>query len=345
MTQSTPARSLSMAELQRWLCCPRCKGDIELRKEGFFCVRCQQSYPILLNIPDFRVYADRYEPVEEDYLLAGRLNEQAGKLDFAGLVNFYWEHISRPPTPLYLRKRFIRHQLTDEERVRRFPIGQIRGRAFLDVGCGPGAMQKFAKERFDIVFGTDIAFRSLIVARKRLEEAGLPANVVCSCGDYLPFHDKSFDLVTNISVLEHTFVAKGILAECGRVVSEEGAVFVLTTNRFSLGPEPHVRVWGLGFLPRKWMPTAVKWLRNRPYDKHNLPSLFEVRRFLRSAGLRRIRYFLPEITPADLEHRGRLERGGARLFRLLTRIPVIRQMLLAVAPIVQVIARREQEGD
>jgi len=329
-----------MADLRRWLCCPHCRCELELRPEEFFCAHCERSYPIVLGIPDFRVYPDRYEPVDEDCLLAHRLHEQAGKLDFAGLVNFYWENISRPPTPLYLRQRFIRHQLSDEERVRRFPITQFHGGAFLDVGCGPGAMQRVANERFDIVFGTDIALRSLVVQRKRLEEGGLPANLVCCCADYLPFRDRSFDLVTNISLLEHTFRAKGILAEGSRVLNERGTIFILTTNRFSLGPEPHVRIWGLGFVPRKWMPAVVKRLRGRPYDKHNLLSLFEVRRFLRSAGLRQVRFLLPEITQADLENRGLLERWGARLFRLLARVPLVRQMLLAVAPVVEVVARQ-----
>jgi ubiquinone/menaquinone biosynthesis C-methylase UbiE/uncharacterized protein YbaR (Trm112 family) len=343
MTQVKPGRSLSMTDMLPWLCCPDCRRDLELRTEEFFCVNCNRSYPIVVNIPDFRVYPDLYEPAEQDYLKSRQLQEQAGKLDFTGLIDFYWEHISKPPTPMYLRERFIRHILTDEERIRRLPIGDIRGCAFLDVGCGPGAMQKVANERFDIVFGTDIALRSLVNARKRLDEAGLPANMVCCCADYLPFRDGSFDLITNISLLEHTFRAKGIITECGRVLNEQGSLFVLTTNRFSLGPEPHVRIWGLGFLPRKWMPKVVKWLRGRPYDRHNLLSLFEVARFMRTAGLRQTKFFLPEITSADLENRGRFERGGARLFSWLTRVPVIRQLLLAVAPIVQVVARRRLE--
>ena len=88
------------------------------------------------------------------------------------------------------------------------------------------------------------------------------------------------------------------------------------------------------------MPAVVKRLRGRPYDKHHLLSLFEVRRFLRSAGLRQVWFLLPEITQADLENRGLLERGGARLFGLLARVPLVRQMLLAVAPIVEVVARQ-----
>lgn len=328
-----------MSDMQQWLCCPNCRDGLELRPEEFFCAHCNRSYPIVLGIPDFRVYPDKYEPVDQDYLKSRILQEQAEKLNFAGLINFYWENISTPPTPQYLRERFIHHTLTDEERVRRFPIGDIRGHAFLDVGCGPGAMQRVANERFDIVFGTDIALRSLVNARKRLDEAGLPANMVCCCADFLPFREGSFDMVTAISLLEHTFRGKGIIAECGRVLDKHGALFVLTTNRFSLGPEPHVRIWGLGFLPRKWIPAAVRWLRNRPYDKHFLLSLFEVRRFLRSSGLRKLQFFLPNITEADLQNRGWLERWGGRTFNLLARIPIVRQAMLAIAPIVQVVAR------
>jgi ubiquinone/menaquinone biosynthesis C-methylase UbiE/uncharacterized protein YbaR (Trm112 family) len=340
-TQSKPGISLSMSDMLKWLCCPNCRGDLELRREEFFCGKCNQSYPIVLGIPDFRVYPDRYEPVDQDYLKSRILQDQCEKLDFAGLINFYWENISTPPTPMYLRERFIHHTLTDEERVRRFSIGDIRGNAFLDVGCGPGAMQKVVNERFDIVFGTDIALRSLVNVRKRLEEAGLPANLVCCCADFMPFRGGSFDLVTAISLLEHTFRGKGIIAECSRVLSKQGALFILTTNRFSIGPEPHVRIWGLGFLPRKWIPAVVKWLRNRPYDKHFLLSIFEVRRFLRAASLRKLQFFTPEITEADLENRGWIERWGGRSFNLFSRIPVFRQVLLAVGPIVQVVGRRE----
>jgi 2-polyprenyl-3-methyl-5-hydroxy-6-metoxy-1,4-benzoquinol methylase len=299
-------------------------------------MRCIRSYPIVVGIPDFRVYPDVYVPVEQDYLKAGQLQEQVGKLDFVGLISFYWEHISKPPTPMYLRERFIRHTLSDEARARRLPITEVRGSTFLDVGCGPGGMQTVANERFDTVFGTDIALRSLVVARKRLDESGLPANLICCCADYLPFKDKSFDLVTNISVLEHTFTAAKIIVECGRVTKETGAVFFLTTNRFSLGPEPHVRIWGLGFVPRKWMAAVVKRLTGRPYDKHHLLSLFEMRRFLKAAGFQRTQYVLPEIEPADLEHRGSIEKAGARVFIFLGRIPFFRHILLAVAPILQV---------
>lgn len=336
MARETPRTSLSAADLLRWLCCPHCRGDLELRTEEYFCLRCQRNYPIVVGIPDFRVYPDVYVPVEQDYFKARQLQEQVGKLDFAGLVSFYWEHISKPPTPMYLRERFIRHTLTDVARARRLPITGIRGGAFLDVGCGPSGMQIIANERFDTVFGTDIALRSLVVARKRLNESGLPANLICCCADFLPFNDKSFDLVTNISLLEHTATAATIVMECGRVAKENGAVFFLTTNRFSLGPEPHVRIWGLGFVPRKWMPAVVKWLRNRPYDKHHLLSFFEMRRFLKAAGFQRTQYILPEIEPADLEHRGHLEKIGAHVFTFLGHVPFLRRILLAVAPIIQV---------
>ncbi len=339
--QGRTGSGLSATDLLCWLCCPQCKGNIKLRAEAYFCAHCARSFPIVMGIPDLRVYPDPYVTFEEDHFKGRQVHEQVKKLSFPELLQFYWENVSKPPTPVELRNRFIRHVLTDEERVRRFPVAGVHGAACVDVGCGAGAMQDVANGQFNVVFSADIAFRWLVLARKRLEEAGLPANVICCCADYLPFRGESFDLVTGISLLEHTANAETVVAECGRVVKRQGIVFLLTTNRFSLAPEPHVRIWGLGFLPRKWMPAVVKWRRGLAYDKHRLLSLFELRRFLRSARLERMQFSLPAITPADLEHRSGLERAGAGLFDWMGRISVLRWLLLAVAPILQVVARRD----
>jgi len=120
--------SLSLQELLRWLCCPLCKGDLELGQELLFCAHCQRGYPIVLGIPDLRVYPDPYVTFEEDHFKGRQVQEQEAKLSFPELLQFYWENVSKPPTPVELRNRFIRHVLTDEERVRRFPVAGVRGR-------------------------------------------------------------------------------------------------------------------------------------------------------------------------------------------------------------------------
>ena len=101
--------SLSLQELLRWLCCPLCKGDLELGQELLFCAHCQRGYPIVLGIPDLRVYPDPYVTFEEDHFKGRQVQEQEAKLSFPELLQFYWENVSKPPTPVELRNRFIRH--------------------------------------------------------------------------------------------------------------------------------------------------------------------------------------------------------------------------------------------
>jgi ubiquinone/menaquinone biosynthesis C-methylase UbiE len=317
-----------------------CKRDLTPRPDAYGCESCRRTYPVVLGIPDLRVYPDPHLSFAEDHHKGRQVEEQASRLRFAELLEFYWEHVSTPPTPIDLRRRFIRHVVDDDERAARLPLGTAGGHSCLDVGCGASALPKVLGGRFATVFATDIAFRWLVLARKRLDEAGVGGQLVCCCADRLPFRDRTFDLLTAVSLLEHTANAQAVVDDCARVTRECGRIFLLCTNRFSLAPEPHVRIWGLGFLPRGWMPSVVRWRRGLSYDKFHLLSLRQVRRALHDAGFSNPRFHLPEIRPPDLEGRGALERGGARLFQSLGNIAAIRPLLLRLAPIIQVSAER-----
>src|SRR5262249_28034769 len=185
----------------------------------------------------------------------------AERLNFADLVHYYWSLPNDPPTPPDLSERFIRHVLNDEQRIEAYKNKIGRGESFLDVGCGTAALVKVAQQSFPFTIGCDVAFRWLVVARKRLQEAGLEPNLVCCCADSLPFPDGHFDSVASVSLLEHVSKPEATTWEMRRVTKPGGSIFVWTANRFSMAPEPHVRVWGVGFLPRRWMPAYVRWRR------------------------------------------------------------------------------------
>ena len=346
MTTATPQTADQpepTTDLLAWLCCPRCRADLQPDGDVWYrCAGCGRRYPIVLGIPDLRICSDPYVTFEQDHEKGREVAEQASRLGFAELLEFYWERVSKPPTPLDLRRRFIRHVLEDEERVAHLPIAHERGRALLDVGCGASAMPVVAARGFHTVFATDVAFRWLVLQRKRLAEAGVTPHVVCCCADHLPFHEETFDQVTAIAVLEHVRDARAVVAECARVLAPGGSFFASTTNRFSLAAEPHVGIWGLGFLPRRWTAPVAAWLRGRPYGPHHLLSLFELRRLLAGVGLSRMEFSLPVIRDADLLERGRLERAGARAFRAVSGWAPLRPLLRAVSPVVQVVAARER---
>ncbi len=105
--------------------------------------------------------------------------------------------------------------------------------------------------------------------------------------DHLPFADETFDTVTSVALLEHVPRAAAALGEFARVQRPSGRTVVWTSNRYSLTPEPHVRVWGVGFMPRRFMPAFVRWRRGLAYTGKTLVSRFELTRLARRAGFRR----------------------------------------------------------
>lgn len=330
--------------LLRILRCPLCKGVLRLAVDDLCCLSCRKAYPIILGIPDLRVYEDPLIPLADDYRKGAKVQVQAEKLGFADLVRFYWSLPTYPYTPPELAERFIHHVLTDESRIQGYIDHVGEGATFLEAGCGTAALVKMAQAKFDFAVGCDVAFRWLLIARKRLQEAGLPANLVCCCADYLPFPDGMFDSVASVSLLEHVSDAGRVIREFGRVAAGGGRIFTWTTNRFSIAPEPHVGVWGVGFLPRRWMPAYVKWRSGLAYEKKRLLSRFEFRRFLQGARFHRIAFSLPEITRADWEDRRGLEKWGAWVFRAAAKTPVLRRLLLPISPVIQAVARRLDTG-
>ncbi len=327
-------------DLLQILCCPLCKNRVVRRNDSLVCRSCDKTYPIVLGIPDLRVYEDPLIPIEDDYRKSAIIAAESEKRNFADLVRFYWSLPTYPHTPPHLKERFIRQVLSQDDRIRsharRFP----GGRRFLDVGCGTAAFAKVASSRYRLSVGCDVAFRWLLIARKRLEEAGLPANLVCCCADHLPFVDGAFDGVGSISLLEHLEVQNKAISEFERVTAPGGLMFISTSNRFSAGLEPHVRIWGVGFLPRRWMPIYVRLLRGIEYEKKYQVSKFELRRLLENAGFRNLRFSLPEITPIDWEQLAGLEKLGAQLFTKLSKIPFARSILTAISPVIQVQAAK-----
>ena len=293
-----------------------------------------------MGIPDFRLYADPLISIGDDFRKAEKLEAEARSRSFSELVRYYWSLPTFPDTPQDLRQRFVDHVLGDDERAAAYIENLGGGPALLDVGCGTAALARAASARFALAVGCDVAFRWLIVARKRLQEAGVPVNLVCCCADYLPFKDAVFDTVASVSLLEHVSDAASVVRDCGRVLKPRGRFFCITTNRFSLAPEPHVRVWGVGFLPRAWMARYVRWRRGLAYEKKHLLSYVELRRLVRAAGLGAIRASLPRATAPDLRGRGALERLGARALNALADHPVAARAAVLVAPVIQLTAEK-----
>ena len=126
-----------------------------------------------------------------------------------------------------------------------------------------------------------MSLAQLVLARKYLAEAGQTALLVAAQSERLPFRACTFGAAVAADSLEHVADPVATVSEAARVLRPGGGFFLSTPNRFSLTPEPHVGVWGLGYWPRSWAIRHVRRKLGVRYDDIRLFSFWALRRLLR----------------------------------------------------------------
>jgi len=96
-------------------------------------------------------------------------------------------------------------------------------RAMLDIGCGTGALSAALKERYPqaLCCGLDLAFN---MVRQASVKSGAGCLFVNGDAERLPFRKGAFDLVVSASTLQWLDSLDDCLAECRRVVTEDGVI-------------------------------------------------------------------------------------------------------------------------
>jgi SAM-dependent methyltransferase len=166
--------------------------------------------------------------------------------------------------------------------TRRYASRRLAGRRALDAGCGSGGSLVHLAARFEHVVGQDSDLPSLLIALKRCQELGIAHRVtlVASRLEERAFPSGTFDAIKCTDVLEHVDDPTLVCRRMAEGLIESGVLFVLTPNRWSLTtPEPHVRLWGVGFLPGRLADWYVTRRLGFPY--RNVARLISYRRFRR----------------------------------------------------------------
>ena len=242
------------------LACPHCQGTLGPQGPHARCESCDITFESLRGILDLRTADDEYLSNDQDWRIARALDDRFDTLDFRNLLELYYELMGDVPPSLRLRQ--IDHILSAPSRAAQWmqALGNQADRGvILDLGCGPGGFLASRPNDHRSWVGLDIAMRWLLLARKRLDELGRDdITLVCGCAEALPFADNSIAAIVAGDVVEHVRSREILLTETHRVLSANGRMIAATPNRFSLAPEPHVNVWGVGFLPRSLMKPYVK---------------------------------------------------------------------------------------
>jgi SAM-dependent methyltransferase len=324
--------------------CPACRSGLSPTESALTCSRCGCQFSLVAGIPDLRLTPDA-EDLSRALALAGRFEH----VDFAELLRegglLQRGSISQNPV---LRERFVAHNLglvgasTAYLAALESELGATLGLAarFLEIGCGTGALAGVAANRGARVVATDISMRALVLAKKRLTEAGITTvRLVCCSGEEPSFPPGSFDIIAASDVIEHTAHPDRFLAACSDLLAPGGTIFLATPNRFSLSLEPHVRLWGVGFLPRWLARRYVQALRKVSYDGVYPLSAPQLRRLLASQGLES-KIVVPEIPAATQAHYSGLELQLVRAYNRLRAARLVRLILLAVGPFFHVFGRK-----
>jgi SAM-dependent methyltransferase len=326
------------------LCCPYCRADLDDLGSRLQCTGCRHGFPVVCGIPDLRVHPDPYIEPEADRAKGRILAARFDELTFDELVAYYYG--ITPAVPPHHARRFTAGVLAAPARsaasleaweAQVAPADRDPAGGLLEVGCGTAPMLLAAHRRFELLVGVDVAFRWLVLAKKRLAEAGVEAVLLCASAEALPLRDGLFDRVVADSVLEVVRDQAATVAECRRVLRPGGALFVTTPNRFSLGPDPHLGVWAGGLLPPSWLAAYARRQGAVP-PQRQLLSAFTLGRLLEGAGFARPRVLVPDI-PA--EQRGRLAwplRALVGVYQAARRIPISRSVLRWIGPLLHAVA-------
>jgi SAM-dependent methyltransferase len=217
--------------------CPRCRGPVARERDAYACARCAATYPVVDGIPDFRVEPDPWIGLAADREKGLRLERETAGQPFEAMVRAYWA--MTPETPPELADHFIRHVCGAERRssewLAALGANATRGanRPWIDLGCGTADIAAAAGAGATVV-GIDVAFRWLIVARRRLSERGVPAHLVCCNAEALPFPDASFSRALSLGTLEHCRDLDAVIMEARRVLVPGGRFDARTGNRHSV---------------------------------------------------------------------------------------------------------------
>ena len=251
-----------------------------------------------------------------------------------------------PELPQTLADSYKVHQLAGERigeltfrELARLGAGLTPESLLLDLGCGTGGFLAAASRGSLPAVGVDVAFRWLLIARLRLRKAGFDALFVCANAGHFPFSPRTFDAVVAFDLIEHVPDPLPVLRECESVTQPGGVCCFTTNNRYSLLGEPHVRLWGVGLLPRGLQQHYVRGFRDHAYEHVRPRSAREIAGLARNAGLD-----CRDVSPPPLyaDHRGRAAAGLASAYNRVRLMPGFRQVLSWGGPRLQMLCRTNQ---
>ncbi len=203
-----------------------------------------------------------------------------------------------------------------------------KGLYCLDVGCSTGAVARTLAEGLSRVVGVDLEAAAVGRAAERSRRSPSEGRAIYAAGDalFLPFREKSFDVVVLNHVYEHVPDPRSLLEEARRVLRPGGFIYLGAASRFAV-VEPH---HGLPFL--SWLPRSLAgaYLRAAGRGRTYYEELLGPWGLARLAGDFRVRdYTLAVLADPDLYHAADMIPPGSPIRKLP---PLLLRLLYPLLP-------------
>lgn len=114
------------------------------------------------------------------------------------------------------------------------PFGELSGRDVLEIGCGTGVHARLLAQSGARVSAVDLTSTAVELTTRRLELAGLEADVREADAEALPYADASFDYVWSWGVIHHSESTGRVIAEIARVLRPGGRLALMVYHRSSI---------------------------------------------------------------------------------------------------------------
>ena len=240
--------------------CPACRSSVAREEDAYACAACRRRYPIQLGIPDFRLGSDPWLSIEDDRAKGQTLDAQTRNSTLRETVEAYWA--MTPTTSPERARRFTEHVLGAEARSRAW-LAVARTRPpgpFCPLDrpglwhCRSGRPRGFAYGR-----GRGRGYRLSLAGGRtkasarsthRQRHAGLRR---CGC-HAVRRRGRGASAVAGAARTQRSDGRRDQGSRTRARLARRAAVAYV--NRYSILSEPHVAVWGVGFLPARG-PTAT----------------------------------------------------------------------------------------
>jgi len=337
-----------MVDLLTVWCCPVCRGRlaVEVKDARLSCVRCGTPFEVFAGIPDLRVARPSWVNVEADRQAALQLDRDTRAMSLEAVVRRVFARQAQR-TDAEVDDR-VRQVLASPGRLRRQLQGWLRHVAltpgYVDVGCGPGLLLAASADHGVMGLGIDASLEWLVIARRMIEAHGGRATLCAALCEALPLPDGSAPAIASLDVIEHCADQRRHLREVDRIAAPSAPLALSTPNRFSVAAEPHVGVWGVGWLPARWQRRYVRMRSGKSYDFVRLLSARGLKRLMKRETHFDGRVIVPRIAEEDIELFAKRRAAIARAYNRVADQRLLRWPLFAIAPFFRFVGVRRSDG-